>query len=137
MSEGETPDTERVTTLAAIEPGRPQPFLPTGRSFTVDDLLEFPDDGNRYELCDGALLTTPAPSPLHQRVVCRLLGILDDALPDELEPLPAVNVRVSGSDFSIPDLVVVPTAMTEKVELMFAPAHLLLVVEVSSPRKTG
>ncbi|MEU8354773.1 Uma2 family endonuclease [Nonomuraea sp. NPDC048882] len=70
---------------------------------------------------------------MHQRVVCRLLGILDDALPDELEPLPAVNVRVSGSDFSIPDLVVVPTAMTEKVELMFAPAHLLLVVEVSSP----
>ncbi|MEV4083816.1 hypothetical protein AB0J43_26505 [Nonomuraea fuscirosea] len=43
MSEGETPDTERVTTLAAIEPGRPQPFLPTGRSITVDDLLEFPE----------------------------------------------------------------------------------------------
>jgi Uma2 family endonuclease len=109
---------------------------PDGRrvaSYTVGDLFDLPDDGNRYELCDGVLLTTPVPAPLHQRIVCRLLGILDDALPDELEALPAVNVRVSGRDFYIPDLVVVHEKSVERVGLMFSPRDLLLVVEVGSP----
>ena len=30
--------------------------------YTVDDLDDFPDDGNRYELLDGVLLVTPAPN---------------------------------------------------------------------------
>jgi hypothetical protein len=30
------------------------------RSWTVQDLDELPDDGNRYEIIDGALYVTPA-----------------------------------------------------------------------------
>lgn len=41
-------------------------------TFTVDDLDRFPDDGNRYELLDGMLLVTPAPSATHQIVASRL-----------------------------------------------------------------
>ena len=33
--------------------------------YTVDDLANFPDDGNRYEL-DGVLLVTPGASLGHQ-----------------------------------------------------------------------
>ena len=33
--------------------------------WTVDDLVELPDDGARYELVDGALLVSPAPAPRH------------------------------------------------------------------------
>lgn len=40
--------------------------------YTVDDLDEFPRDGNRYELLDGVLLVTPAPSMSHQMVASRL-----------------------------------------------------------------
>ena len=36
--------------------------------YTVDDLERFPDDGNRYELLDGTLVVTPAPSVSHQVV---------------------------------------------------------------------
>ncbi|MDQ6726159.1 MAG: Uma2 family endonuclease, partial [Actinomycetota bacterium] len=37
-------------------------------AFTVDDLEAMPDDGRRYELIGGAIVMTPAPEPVHQRV---------------------------------------------------------------------
>ena len=40
--------------------------------YTIEDLDRFPGDGNRYELLDGVLLVTPAPSQLHQVVASRL-----------------------------------------------------------------
>ncbi|MFC7588440.1 hypothetical protein ACFQYP_35580 [Nonomuraea antimicrobica] len=50
MATIEPTDTERT-----VLPGRPP--------FTVDDLLNFPDDGNRYELFNGSLLVSPSPTP--------------------------------------------------------------------------
>lgn len=136
MGEVETPDTEWVTAMATIEPTG-QPATPLGNApFTVDDLLELPDDGNRYELFNGSLLVSPAPTPPHQRVIYRLQRILDDALPPGLEPLSTVNLRVTARDFYIPDLVVVREEMTEEVDLMFSPHHILLAVEVGSPSTT-
>ena len=44
----------------------------TARRFTVDEILAWPDDGNRYELVDGVLLVTPAPVPVHQVIAQRL-----------------------------------------------------------------
>ncbi|WP_127931153.1 Uma2 family endonuclease [Nonomuraea polychroma] len=74
MSEGETPDIEWVTAMATIEPAK----IPFGKpAYTVDDLLEFPDDGNRYELFNGSLLVNPSPTPLHQRVIRRLERLLE------------------------------------------------------------
>ena len=40
--------------------------------YTIADLERFPNDGNRYELLDGVLLVTPAPSHAHQVIVNRL-----------------------------------------------------------------
>lgn len=48
--------------------------------YTIEDLERFPDDGNRYELLDGVLLVTPAPSSAHQVVASRLQGMLIYAL---------------------------------------------------------
>ena len=56
----------------------PAPILPdqTRRDWTVEELHALPDDGNRYEVVDGELLVTPAPSLVHQRTVLELAVLL-------------------------------------------------------------
>lgn len=46
------------------------------RYYTRDEVLAFPDDGNRYELVYGELLVSPSPALPHQRVLRRLLMAL-------------------------------------------------------------
>ena len=47
------------------------------RTWTREDVLALPDDGNRYELVDGELLVSPSPRGLHQRGVLSLLRLVD------------------------------------------------------------
>lgn len=133
MSEGETPDTEQVTAMATTEPTTRRTVLHGEPPFTVNDLLRFPDDGNRYELFNGSLLVSPSPTPRHQYASLRLVRILEDAAPPEFQPLQEVNLRVGPRDFFIPDLVVVPTEVVDETELMFGPDDILLAVEMVSP----
>ena len=42
------------------------------RGWTYEEFARLPDDGNRYEVIDGELFVTPAPSSIHQRVSARL-----------------------------------------------------------------
>ncbi|TMR92301.1 Uma2 family endonuclease [Nonomuraea basaltis] len=119
--------------MATIEPTPGRTFLPGARPFTVDDLFKLPNDGNRYELFNGSLVVSPAPTPLHQDAIFRLQMILHQAMPAHLMVLSTVNVRASDKDFYIPDLVIVPKVVARSVRLMFKPSDLLLAVEVVSP----
>ena len=57
------------------------PYLWSGqdRTLTVEDMENMPDDEFRYELDDGVLIASPAPSTLHQLAVTRLGVILSAA----------------------------------------------------------
>src|SRR5262249_34303095 len=44
--------------------------------YTIADLEAMPDDGQRYELIDGALHVSPSPTHLHQRIAGRLRTLL-------------------------------------------------------------
>ena len=46
-------------------------------ALTYQDYVALPDDGKRYEIHDGELSVTPAPSSLHQIVLFRLAKVLD------------------------------------------------------------
>jgi Uma2 family endonuclease len=107
----------------------------TARRYTVDEVLAFPNDGNRYELVDGELLVTPAPSYQHQRVVIRLCGWIEPYL----QRHPGIaELNISPADISWdreklvqPDLFVVPAG---EVTTSWASIRtLLLAVEVVSP----
>ncbi|MEW9548936.1 Uma2 family endonuclease [Nonomuraea sp. NPDC050783] len=120
--------------MATIEPtGTRRTVLPGAPPFTVDDLLKFPDDGNRYELFNGSLVVSPAPSLPHQDTIFLLQMILHQAAPHDYKVFTTVNVRPSEKDLYIPDLVVVPRAVARSVRLMLAPSDVALVVEVVSP----
>jgi Uma2 family endonuclease len=43
---------------------------------TYRDYAALPDDGRRYEIHDGELSVTPAPSPRHQDVVLNVATVL-------------------------------------------------------------
>jgi Uma2 family endonuclease len=56
---------------------RPRRTLqPPPRPWTRADLARLPDDGNRYEVLDGALLVTPQAAFEHQRVATQILLVL-------------------------------------------------------------
>lgn len=104
---------------------------PHGRPLTYLDLELMPDDGHRYELVDGSLLVTPAPSRRHQVVVANLMEILLRARPDGMRVLAApVDVRLSDDTVFQPDLLVVDSLEFARLDL---PARPLLAVEVLSP----
>jgi Uma2 family endonuclease len=119
--------------MATIEPTARRKIVLPAPPYTVDDLLKLPDDGNRYELFNGSLVVSPAPSPLHQDVIFLLQTILHQAAPPDLKVYSTVNVRASEKDLYIPDLVVVPRVRAKAVGLMFTPSDVLLAVEVGSP----
>jgi len=105
--------------------------LPRGRALTVADLAAMPDDGHRYELIDGTLVVTPAPSLRHQRISGVLGTLLQSSAPRGLWVLAAPFDVVLADDTGVqPDLLVAPRdAFTDK-NLPRAP---LLVVEILSP----
>jgi len=76
------------------------------RALTVEDMENMPDDEFRYELDDGVLIVSPAPSYLHQRVVFRLAQVLDAARPPEFEVVPGVGVNINRYQHRVPDVAV-------------------------------
>lgn len=105
--------------------------LPRSRALTRSDLVAMPDDGHRYELIDGTLIVTPAPSRRHQRIVGRLFMRLETSCPEDLEVLFApFDVALADDTVVQPDLLVARRSDFTERELPVAP---LLCIEVLSP----
>ena len=105
------------------------------RHWTVDDLQDLPDDGNRYEVVDGELLVTPAPSWAHQRAVLMLARRLEDYLAmypvGEVLIAPA-DIPFSPSRLDQPDVFVVPLVNGKRPNRFEDVRRLLLAAEVLS-----
>jgi Uma2 family endonuclease len=80
------------------------------RRWTYTEFARLPDDGNRYEVIAGELHMTPAPRPIHQKIVARLCTALDlfsqEHKLGEVFPGP-IDVVFAEGDYLEPDLVFV------------------------------
>jgi Uma2 family endonuclease len=107
------------------------------RYYTRNEVLAFPDDGNRYELVHGELLVSPSPRWLHQRVVVNVATMLRDYVRRHA----VGEVLVAPADISfggLDDVLVQPDVFVVGPEHRGAQEwdairHLALVVEVLSP----
>jgi Uma2 family endonuclease len=105
--------------------------FPRGREFTVRDLEDTPYDGNGYELIDGMLFVSPAPTLSHQVALGELTFLLHGARLGGMAVLPGpFAVRPDERTELRPDVVVGRRADFTETCLPVAP---LLAVEVLAP----
>jgi Uma2 family endonuclease len=102
------------------------------RPFDLEDLFATPDDGNRYEILDGALVVTPPPGLVHQIVAGNLFHLLDDGA--RTKGLRAIFApfawRIGPGQVPEADLMVVSLQYVGERAVERPP---LLVVEILSP----
>ncbi len=80
----------------------------SSNDWTVAKLHALPDDGNRYEIIDGALFVTPTPRDVHQRAALVLYDPLKsyaNAVGMDVMPLLA-DIQYSARTLVQPDLFV-------------------------------
>jgi Uma2 family endonuclease len=111
--------------------------MPAQRTeWTADMVRALPDDGKRYEVLDGDLFVSPAPSALHQRAVARLLLILDPYCRAHLigeAMISPADIEFSRHRLLQPDLFVVPLTEGRRIRSWKDVTTLLLSAEVISP----
>lgn len=104
--------------------------------FTVEDVLSFPSDGNRYELAYGRLLVSPAPRLRHQEVVMRLARFLMEYCEHEgvgrVFAVPGDLTWGRNDVLTQPDVFVIGAA-DASVSQWSEVRHVPLVAEVLSP----
>ncbi len=104
--------------------------------WTRETVLALPDDGNRYELFDGELLVTPAPSYLHQRAVTGFIAILLPYITQnrlgQILTSPA-DLHLDGSQLAQPDLFVLPPVLGQPPREWNEIPNPILVIEILSP----
>ena len=107
----------------------------TRYDWTYADYARLPDDGNRYEVVDGELLVTPAPSPMHQHILARMVILLTEYAEAEAVGLvlPDVDLLFASGHFLRPDLVFVPNASRPAITNRGVEEAPELVVEILSP----
>jgi Uma2 family endonuclease len=109
--------------------------VPESLRFTYEDYVLLPDD-RRYEVIDGELYLTPAPTPYHQRVVKRLGFLLDTHVAGvgagEVFISPC-DVVLSRFDVLQPDIFFVSSGRLAIVGEKYISDAPDLVVEVLSP----
>ncbi len=102
---------------------------------TYADYLELPDDRHRYEILDGELAVTPAPTTLHQRVSMALgHALYGHVRARGLGTVLVAPVDVILADDCIvePDLVFVSTSRGQIIKMRGIEGPPDLVVEILS-----
>jgi Uma2 family endonuclease len=112
--------------------------MPVRSTWTVADLEQLPDDGNRYGILRGELFVTPLPSPGHQGVALRLASRLMQwcAAHAPWTVLAPGGIYMTEKDWCEPDVCVYTVPHSARRTWRDLPPP-LLAVEVLSPSTAG
>jgi Uma2 family endonuclease len=103
--------------------------------YTVADLENFPEDGNRYELLDGVLLVTPQASLHHQGIAAQLMVLLSEQV-KELAWVVGPGAVEKGSRTHLePDVLVFPRTFSLKLDWRKVTDHWVAVEILSRSSK--
>jgi Uma2 family endonuclease len=106
---------------------------PRAEGWYADDLDNLPEAPRHTELIDGALVFMTSPQRVwHARVVTALTNALTAQAPEGIEVDREVTIRLDARNRPEPDVVVTTVPVTRD-RTWFAPADVLLAVEVTSP----
>src|ERR1043166_897597 len=124
-----------------LEPGMSTPMhIPEGRIvLTYEDYVVLPNDGRRYEILEGELSVTPAPSTKHQTASGNLFVILAQYIKErnlgKLFHAP-IDLILESSSILQPDLLFVSSAHQRIITERAIEGVPDLVVEILSPTTT-
>ena len=105
-------------------------------ALTYADYAALPDDGKRYEILDGELFVTPAPTSGHQIIVANLVRALDSYVqPRRLGLVLFAPLDVIFADTSIaePDILYLDNSRSSLMARRGIEGPPTLLVEVLSP----
>jgi Uma2 family endonuclease len=109
------------------------------KPFTYDDYLALPDDGKRYEIIEGEVSVTPAPTPRHQTIQLRLgsllLAYLDRSSMGRVFVSP-IDLALSMVDVVQPDILFVARDRAHIIAKKNIVGIPNLIVEILSPSST-
>jgi len=108
----------------------------TGRRWSTQEVRSLPADGHRYEVVDGVLLVTPAPTYGHQAIVGALYRTLHawvSAHQLGVVLFAPADVVVDSHTLLQPDLLVLPPVGRAVMEGETMAPLPMLVIEVLSP----
>ena len=103
--------------------------------YTIADLENFPEDGNRYELLVGVLLVTPQASLRHQTVVSELMFELMKAVGDAAWVVAPGAVEQGDTTRLEPDVLVFPRRFSPDLKWREVDEHWLIVEVLSRPSR--
>lgn len=89
----------------------------------------------RWELSEGSIIMSPRPQVTHQRISRQLIGLLQDHLPDGLEPLAEIEVTTIASfppSVRDPDIAVIRSEAVEGRTVRVPATDVVLIVEIVS-----
>ncbi|MEE2032508.1 Uma2 family endonuclease [Rhodococcus chondri] len=104
------------------------------RLLRLDDWEKLPDyEQHHVEVCEGVLVASPRPGPVHEHAALALFVQLDAQLPDGLCVLGGVEVLVASEPLTVrvPDLIVVDRKLLEEDPERAPAAEIRLVVEAT------
>ncbi|MGH2558984.1 MAG: Uma2 family endonuclease [Thermomicrobiales bacterium] len=106
------------------------------RPLTYEDLLNTPDDNNRYEIIGGELVVSPAPVPVHQEIIVGLIlrigGFVADRGLGNIYTSP-IDVKLTEHNYVEPDIVFIRQERLSIVGPSYIDGYPDLIVEVLSP----